>query len=63
MKAKVIYRDKRIVNGVEVSHAMALELSNLKDIAAIVVHETMRMQTVYSEGRVMQYDPVECKLV
>lgn len=63
MKAKVIYRDKRVKNGVEVSHALALELSNLVEIAAVVCHETAKLQTVYTEGRVMQYDPVSCKFV
>lgn len=60
MKCTVIRNNKQIVNGVELTHAKAVELSKLAEVAAIVdLAETMRgYRTVYQDGVTRQYDPV-----
>lgn len=61
MKAMVVKSNKQIVNGVELTNAKAVELSKLAEVAAIIdLTETMRgYRTVYQDGVVRQYDPVE----
>lgn len=62
MKAKVIYRDKRMEER-DMHPTKLAELSKLVDVACVVTHETAKLQTVYIDGLVSQYDPVTCKFV
>lgn len=65
MKTLVIHNDKHIDNGIELSHAQAVKVSRLANVAAVVdLSETTNgLQVVYQDGVVRLYDPVNNEII
>lgn len=58
---KIILNNQTVQNTGDLNHKMMLELSKLEYVAAVVsMAETMNgYMNVYSNGEMLQYDPVE----
>jgi hypothetical protein len=62
MKAKVVYKNKATEER-DMHPTKLAELSKMSNVAAVVTYETSKLQTVYIDGLLTQYDPVTCKFV
>ena len=60
MKTIVIKNDQSMLHGIELSHAQAVKLSQLAEVAAILdLSESPRgYNVIYQDGVVRLYDPV-----
>lgn len=65
MKATIIRSDKKMQNGVFLSHDEAVRLSRLSDVSAIVdLSESPRgYHVIYQDGVARLYDPVEGTII